>query len=730
MNIAHIALPVPLAKTFDYRIPNEMRTQIVPGVRVRVEFGKRKRSVGIVVSIDSHTEWDYAQLKPIETLLDREAIFPAALWKVLLWSSRYYHHPLGDVLFHALPVLLRQGKAAQVKTPLQWQLTSQGKNCDPASLKRAVKQQALLRLLQNQASHNSPENTSFDRQYYLKLAERGLVEEVPNAIPALSPDNEDLSASVILNQEQRIAIQMILSYLGQFQTCLLEGVTGSGKTEVYLSVIAAVLKEQQQALVLVPEISLTPQTLSRFKHRFTAPIEMLHSGLNNTDRLAVFLRARQGKTAIVIGTRSALFTPFKRLGCIVVDEEHDGSYKQQDGFRYHARDMAIVRAHQEGIPIVLGSATPSLESLHNAQMGKYRYLRLTRRAGNATFASQHIIDLKGLVLESGLSKPLLMRIREHLAKQQQVLLFLNRRGYAPVLICHECGWLATCKRCDKSYTYHQKQHKLSCHHCDSVKTVPGACAECGSVRLHTLGFGTEQVEIQLKKQFPDIPITRIDRDSTTQKGALESHLARLHQGHAHILIGTQILAKGHHFPHVTLVGILDVDSALFSSDFRATERLAQIYTQVAGRAGREHKRGEVILQTYHPEHPLLTLLLNQHYHAFANKALLERKATLLPPFSHQVLIRASDKNNIHAPAFLTRLYSWLKEHDSDPQLWLLKPIPAILPKKAGSYRWQLLLQHPDRTKLHQLAAHIQEHISQWPEAKHARWMMEIDPIEA
>lgn len=726
MKIAHVVFPIPLTTIFDYIIPGSVDAALSPGMRVQVEFGSHKFAIGIVVAADNNIQNADIELKTIQKILDKVTLFPPNLWKLLTWSASYYHHPLGEVLFHALPVLLRQGKAARIKSERHWQLTAPGRSYDPNNLKNSPKQQALLRCLQ---ADQNQKTSCFDRACYQNLADRGLVKEV--TLDTLWPISRTAVPSpIVLNQEQLKAIQTIQQYIGQFQVCLLEGVTGSGKTEVYLTVIDTILKQNLQALVLIPEISLTPQTLQRFKERYAVPIAMLHSGMTEKERLDVFLRSEMGQLSVIIGTRSALFTPFKHLGCIVVDEEHDPSYKQQEGFRYHARDMAVVRARFEQVPVILGSATPSLESLYHAQSGKYHHLKLTRRAGNATFASQHIIDLRGLVLTAGISKPLLMRMQEHLNKDQQVLLFLNRRGYAPILLCHTCAWIATCPRCNKAYTYHQKQNKLSCHHCEGQKTVPGHCPKCQSMHLHTTGVGTEQIEAKLTSLFPNIPVTRFDRDAITKKGALESQLALLQKPKAHILVGTQILAKGHHFPHVTLVGILDVDSALFSSDFRATERLAQVYTQVAGRAGREQKSGEVILQTYHPRHPLLSLLLNQNYHAFATKALYERKVTFLPPFTYHVLIRAADKNNQFANRFLQRLYEWIKQHYQDPKLCLLSPCPAILAKKSGFFRWQLLLQHSNRSTLHQLINAIQNVIDQWPERKRLRLAIEIDPLES
>ena len=507
--------------------------------------------------------------------------------------------------------------------------------------------------------------------------------------------------------------------------------TGSGKTEVYLSVLENILAQGRQALVLVPEIGLTPQTIASFRERFNAPVEVLHSGLNDSERLSVWLRARNGEAAIVIGTRSALFTPFSRLGVIIIDEEHDSSYNQQEGWRYHARDLAVFRAREEGIPIVMGTATPALETLHNVQMSKYRQLTLSKRAGNAKPTVQHLLDLKGLPLKVGLSQPLLKRMKTHLQADNQVILFLNRRGYAPALLCHECGWIAECQRCDHYYTLHQNHRQLRCHHCDSQRPVPQQCPKCGSTHLVSVGVGTEQLENELAPLFPDTPITRIDRDTTSRKGSLEQHLADVHQGGARILIGTQMLAKGHHFPDVTLVALLDVDGALFSADFRSAERFAQLYTQVSGRAGRAGKQGEVILQTHHPEHPLLQILLQQGYDAFAKQALAERKSVFLPPYTSHIIVRSEDHDNQQSALFLQQLRNLLEASPlKDDALWIMGPVPALQAKRSGRFRWQLLLQHPSRQLLQRLIKTSQPLINTLPQARKVKWTLDVDPIDS
>ncbi|MDF7679405.1 primosomal protein N' [Enterobacteriaceae bacterium ESL0689] len=730
MPIAQVALPVPLPQTFEYLIPDSMQVNV--GYRVRVPFGKQER-IGIVTAISEQSERPLNTLKPLSEVLDSEPVFSSAVWQLLLWAVDYYHHPVGDVLFHALPVLLRQGRAASM-APLQyWFITAQGEAIDINSLKRAPKQQQALAVLRQGKiwRHQVAEQALSDTVLHA-LRKKGLC-ELASAAPSVVDWRTQFAVcgeKLRLNSEQAIAVGAIHSAADHFSPWLLAGITGSGKTEVYLSVLENVLAQGRQALVMVPEIGLTPQTITRFRQRFHAPIEVLHSGLNDSERLAVWIKAKNGEAAIVIGTRSSLFTPFQDLGVIVIDEEHDSSYKQQDGWRYQARDLAVWRAHNEKIPIILGSATPALETLYNVHQGKYRQLKLTRRAGNATPARQQLLDLKGIPLQAGLSPALLARMRQHLQANNQVMLFLNRRGFAPALLCHDCGWIAECPRCDSYYTLHQAHQLLRCHHCDSQRPIPHQCPCCGSTHLLPVGMGTEQLEQVLAPLFPGVPLSRIDRDTTSRKGALEQYLADIHRGGARILIGTQMLAKGHHFPDVTLVALLDVDGALFSADFRATERFAQLYTQVSGRAGRAGKQGEVILQTHHPEHPLLQTLLNQGYDAFAHQALAERQAMRLPPWTSHILLRAEDHNNHQAPLFLQQLRQRLQTQLlTDDGLWIPGPVPAQAPKRGGRWRWQLLLQHPSRIRLQQIAGNLLALIHTLPEARKVKWSLDVDPTE-
>ena len=727
MNIVRVALAVPLPRFFDYLYPTDL-TPIVGG-RVLVPFGSQKR-VGIVVDLPASSDVAKEKLKPIIDVLDAESLFNSTTWDWLAWSANYYRAALGDVLFQALPVKLRNGESAVKNDRTFWRITDLGKQAlESGELKRAKKQIEALNLLLTQDLEKG--NNEISSAIWSALKGKDYVEEiiVPTEQKSWQQtlgDNPlvNLDNRLTLNKQQALAFSQLLFQEG-FNVWLLEGVTGSGKTEIYLQYIEEVLKKGKQVLVLVPEIGLTPQTVRRFQARFNVEIDVLHSNLNDTQRLNVWERARTGQSAIVIGTRSALFTQFSDLGLIILDEEHDGSFKQQDGWRYHARDLGIVLAQKLNIPILLGSATPSLESVNNVQNGKYHHLVLSKRAGNATALRQFVIDLKHQRIQNGLSEPLLQRMQEHLEKGNQVLLFLNRRGFAPVLLCHECGWIDECHHCEKPYTYHQHQRVLRCHHCGAQKTVPMQCGHCGSTHLVTTGLGTEQLEETLKARFPQYNIARIDRDSTARKGKLEGYLEDIQQGKSQILIGTQMLAKGHHFPNVTLVALVNVDNALFSLDFRAEERLAQLYVQVAGRSGRAEKQGEVVLQTHYPDHPLLTTLLEKGYQAFAEETLKLRHNMGLPPFSFQALFKAQCRHSEEAENALSQLASFFYEQKIEG-LQVLGPIPAPFSKKAGQYRWQLLLQHASRK---QLQAALSRYSPELIKSSQVRLILDVDPLD-
>jgi primosomal protein N' (replication factor Y) len=737
--ICRVALAIPLHKQFDYLIaehlcPQDLNSLI--GCRVLVPFGGGPRKqVGVITAIPIESDFAIDKLKKISQLLDQQPLLSTGLYKLLNWAAIYYQHPFGDVFQQAIPTLLRKGKSPTFKTQEYWRLSQS--DIDLQQLTRAKKQYQAAILLQPSAlTYEQLKSHGVSRTTLNSLQEKQLAvsyQQLPELSPTWTQNIQELQEKPHLSTEQAIAVTTVTQQLNQFKCYLLEGITGSGKTEVYLNILKAVLESGKQALIIVPEIGLTPQTIKRFQARFNVPIYLKHSALNEQQQLETWLHAQQGSAAIVIGTRSAIFSDFKNLGIIILDEEHDASFKQQDSFRYHARDFAIKRASQENIPILLGSATPAFESLNNALSGRYQHLFLTHRAGNAKPPRNDLINLTGLPLKSGLSPQLIELMKQHLAKNNQVILFLNRRGYAPVLMCHECGWLVKCHRCDAFYTYHKSANYLHCHHCMATHPVPHQCHDCGSTNLHSTGVGTEQLEETLTQLFPEHKTVRIDRDNTRKKDSFNEYLNDINSGKYKILLGTQMLAKGHHFPDVTLVALIDIDGALFSNDFRASEKLGQLFTQVAGRAGRAEKKGQVVLQTFHPEHHLLQELVNNGYGDFSRSALKERRMADLPPFSYQALIRAESLNATQAENFLTLCKQTLNQIAQNNQfsdrLLVLGPIAASMEKRAGKYRFQLLVQSAQRVLVTKTLNIALTHFEKIPEGKKVRWSIDVDPID-
>jgi len=725
-HIVQVAVPTPLRRAFDYLSP----VSLAPGARVRVPFGRREL-VGVVVGEVARSELPPGRLKTITQPLDAGAILPPPMLGLLRWAADYYHHPLGEVIHTALPVRLRQGRAPVVTGVKVWTLTREGRAVDPQTLKRAPAQKHVLEALAAAAEGLDAEQLAQVSQRStaaLKvLRSKGWVSSHSRDLQPVA--NGDLQSAPELNPDQKSAMTAILAGLNGFHPFLLHGVTGSGKTEVYLGVIEQVLAQGKQALVLVPEISLTPQLVGRFERRFRAPIAVLHSGLNEQERLSAWVRAGAGGAPIVLGTRSAVFTPLKNPGLIVVDEEHDASYKQQDGFRYSARDVAVMRASREKIPIVLGSATPSLESLKNARQGAYALIELPERTGSAVMPAVRLLDMRRLKPSEGLSLPLREALADRLKKGEQSILFLNRRGFSPVWMCFDCGWVAPCRRCDAQLTLHQKRQKLLCHHCGAEQEVAANCPSCRGENLHPLGEGTERVEGALQKFFPRARIERIDRDSTSRKGALEEKLRRVHEGEADILVGTQMLSKGHDFPNVTLVGILNADQGLYGTDFRSSERLFQLIMQVSGRAGRADKPGEVLIQTWHPDYPLFAALQRHDFHGFAEFALNERRETGYPPYSHLALLRAESPAPGAALEFLHEARALALSLSPGKDVQILAPAPAPMERRAGRYRAQLLVQSAQRIPLHEFLGQWVMQLAEAKFAKKTRWSLDVDPMD-
>jgi len=727
-----VAVPVPMRQLFTYQVPEEMQTPMIHiGERVAVSFGARQ-VIAIVISINDECDFDTRKVKPISKRLNDSFHLSYSLVNYLKLCANYYHHPIGDVFQQALPKLLRQVKKVDIQPPMVWQSVEITETVQKERLikieTKAPKQFGLYQLI---AKHHGISWAELRTLGYSKAQLNALITKELIAETKQKPckflwQDENLSEKnkQVLSTEQAIIVSVINQSLKQFSCHLIDGVTGSGKTEVYLQAMENVLANNQQVLVIVPEIGLTPQTLLRFEQRFNIPICLHHSNLNDTERLDTWLNAQQGSAAIIIGTRSAIFSPLHQLGMIIIDEEHDSSLKQQDSFRYHGRDMAILRARQLNIPIVLGSATPSFESLQNALSGKYQYHQLRKRAGKSNKAKITLIDVTKQQMEFGLSGTLKHEIKQTLARGEQALVFLNRRGYAPAINCQECHWLCDCQRCDKPYTFHQKQQLLICHHCGSQKRIPKQCPGCGSVRLAPVGQGTEQLEQRISDIFPNTSVVRIDRDSTRKKGELTKLLQEITDKKHQLLIGTQMLAKGHHFPDVTLVAVLDGDGALFSFDFRASEQMAQLLIQVAGRAGRASKPGKVLVQTNYPDHPLLQDLVNNGYQHFAKQALVERKQALLPPFSFQALFRAEANYPSYPEKFL-RVLTELNVINCQ----FAGPVPAAMEKKAGKFRYHLILQAKSRKELHLAILQLLEVIPNNEWQSKVRWSLDIDPID-
>jgi len=724
--ILRIAVPSPLYRSFDYLLPAGSSPQALQaGMRVRVPFGRRT-IIGVLLAVTTESPVATHKLKHALAVLDSIPVLDSDVLSMVEWASDYYHHPIGDALTAALPVLLRQGEPPEATGIPAWRLTAAGRTIDAATLARAPRQQAVMSTLHEHSPGLARSALDASAGVLRTLEEKGWIEAF-----SLEPATDSSMATAsphTLNPAQQHAVDAILERYGRFAPFLLDGVTGSGKTEVYLTLVEHALSRQQQALVLVPEIGLTPQLVDRFRQRFPVPLAVLHSGLSDRERLTAWQLARTGMAPVIIGTRSAIFTPLPRPGLIVVDEEHDASLKQQDGFRYSARDLAIWRARQLDIPVVLGSATPSLESLLNVEQKRYQRLDLPERTGIARPPGFSLIDIREQRLEDGLSAPLLKRMQEHLDANGQVLLFLNRRGFAPTLMCYGCDWVAECRRCDARMTWHQRDNRLHCHHCGSQRPVDRVCPSCQGTELHPVGQGTERVEQALAEHFPEFENIRIDRDTTRRKGELDRLLERARTGASRILLGTQMLAKGHHFPDVTLVGILDADHGLFSTDFRASERMAQLIVQVAGRAGRHERPGEVLIQTCHPEHPLLQLLITQGYPAFARAALAERNMAGMPPVTSMALLRAEAPAADTAMGFLAAIQERIGKIGL-PGIDVWGPVPATMERRAGRFRAQLLLQAKRRGDLQRLLSTLVRQLEQTREARQVRWSVDVDPVD-
>lgn len=728
--ILKVAVNVPLSRDFDYLPPASGPVPAV-GCRVLVPFGRRQQ-IGMVTAHANESVISAARIRRCSRVLDENAILSDPdLW-LIRFASDYYHHPIGEVVSAALPALLRQGKPLH-PTVERVAITDSGaqENIDTLA-QRAPRQAELLEALIDAGGDGLDAELLTDtlptwRRAAKRLGEKGLLsifevraEDFDERL--VSEQSPDLT----LNADQERALE-ILRASDQFGVFLLDGVTGSGKTEVYLQRVRNILEQGRQVLILVPEIGLTPQLVSRLTDRLGIEPALLHSGLSNNARLAAWRAARSGAARLVVGTRSAIFTPLNKPGLIIVDEEHDHSFKQQEGLRYSARDLAIARAKRLDIPVILGSATPTLEMLQHCRNGTYEHIILPARAGEAKPPVMRLIDTVRSPATDGISEPLAEAIQKHLHDGGQILLFLNRRGFAPTLICSNCGHIAGCDRCDSRLTVHARNRQLQCHHCGACRPLKEQCDECGET-VKPLGEGTERLEESLRTRFPDVAISRIDSDSTQQKGAMHEALESATLGHANILVGTQMLSKGHHFPNLTLVGIVNADQGLFGTDFRSAERMAQSIIQVAGRAGRESRPGEVLIQTAFPENEFWSTLIEGGYSQIADDALAEREITRWPPFTRLALLRSAAHQKADAHRFLDVARRHLAA-EANETLRILGPVDAPMARKAGRYRAQLLLQSSDRSTLHRALRILRPMLEADASARKVRWSIDVDPGE-
>mgnify|MGYP001764785729 CR=1 FL=1 len=717
---ARIALDVPLPRLFDYQAPGFSTDDV--GRRVEVPFGK-KILVGLVLEITDTPDCPEEKLKPLKAIDSTLPPLPSDVLDLFRFCASYYHYPIGQVALSALPTALRRWKFELPKPVVRYALTIAGQLALPDALPaRAVARHRLAaRLKTGSADSIELNHLCGDAprviQDWLEKGWAIIQEDAPAATAIVRPD---------LLKEQQAAVDAVKHDWGGFSAFLLHGITGSGKTEVYLRLVEETLSQGRQTLILVPEIGLTPQFTQRVAARFPeTSISVLHSGLAEGERLLRWKQAAAGKAGIVLGTRLSVFTPMPGLGLIIVDEEHDASFSQQEGLRYSARDLAVFRARQRNIPVVLGSATPSLESWHNAETGRYTRLTLPDRATGASLPETSLIDIRNQLLDEGLSQRAILSIGETLSRREQALVFINRRGYAPVLHCPVCAWVAPCPRCSARLTLHRPRHRLRCHHCGHEERIPAACPACGNPDIRAIGQGTQRVEEALERHFPSARIIRADRDSTRRKGSWDTMQASIHSGKADLIVGTQLIAKGHDFPNLTLVIALDADGALFSLDFRAEERLFAQLMQVAGRAGRADKPGSVLIQTSFPDHPLFSSLATHDFAGFAQAQLAMRKTGLLPPFSRQAVLRAEAHQLSAAMAWLARAREIIPE---SPDVEIFEPVPAPMLKKAGLERAQLWLQSTSRGSLQKA---LQEWVPQLHTLRAAgiRWHLDVDPVE-
>ncbi len=707
--VCQVAVPLPLPGSFDYLWP--FPTAPLPGMVVRVPFGQRELKAVVVAA--SAGSSDPSKLKSVLQFWPAPALDDHQL-ALAHWCTRYYHHPLGEVLATMLPPAWDSPAPAAT----EFLLSETGQAALTAKQVRGPKQRQAMELLAAKALTRSALNAaSISGAVLRSLISSGRVLE-----RQITPTMRQ-SPGPQLTEAQAHCVAQVRAKDG-FAAHLLQGVTGSGKTEVYLELMTEAAVAGRQTLVIVPEIGLTPQLEQRFRQRLGGTVALLHSGLSDSERSRGWHRAASGEALVVVGTRSAVFCPLPNAGLMVVDEEHDLSLKQHEGFRYSARDVAVQRARQLDVPILLGSATPSLESLNNAWIGRYQQLRLDHRPGAVSMPRVELVDSRGCGTGEALTTRASQALAQVLERGEQALVFLNRRGFAPTLLCDACGWVCECPRCDSRLTLHQAQAQLRCHHCGFSRRVPTACPQCQSTRLAALGLGTQRVEQSLAEAFPDATLWRVDRDSVRSRQRLLSLLADIGSGRSGIAVGTQMLAKGHDFPNVTLVVVVNIDHSLFSSDFRAGERAAQLLVQVAGRAGRAEKPGLVLVQTHQPDHPMFHRVLQAGYPAYAQDLMIERQAAQFPPAGCMALLRANAFKQSAVDAFVDAA---MGELSAPGAVEVMGPLPSPMQRRAGRHHMQVLLSASQRAPLHSLLDRWLPRVSGLPQARRVRWSIDIDP---
>jgi primosomal protein N' (replication factor Y) len=728
--VVQVALPLPVRQTFDYRLLPE-HAEVENGSRVQVPLHQRLVT-GVVMKTTITSTVPSQKLKSVSSVIDSEASLTSNLLKFLRWAADYYHHPIGEVVYAALPTAMRGSRDMQPRLPIRYSVTSAGKTALSTLSRHAKVQRQVLEALGKVGKVGLPHNTlKIQSATILKsLRARGWIDARHEARDFLFVGETKVAPN--LNRSQDRVTREIIADLSIYTPFLLQGVTGSGKTEIYLRAAASVVESGRQVVILVPEIALTPQLLARFRNGMSGNLAVMHSGLTDRERHITWWAARQGLVDVVIGTRSAVFIPLARPGLYIVDEEHDASYKQQEGFRYHARDLIVKRAHLDSVPVILGSATPSLESMENARRGRYRLLVLHERARGATMPDFQLLDLGRLPVYSGMTQPVLNALRLRLERNEQSIVYVNRRGFAPVLLCSACRWQARCYRCEVRLTLHRQSNRLLCHHCGYSQRLPENCPECGHMSLHAIGEGTQRIEEALRKELPSARILRVDSDNTTTAQRFAKDLARVRAGQIDILVGTQLLGKGHDFPSVTLVCILNADSGLYSIDFRAPERLYQQLTQVAGRAGRAERPGQVLVQTRYPHDISLFRLASHDFDGFVSAELDQRRLALCPPFSRFALLRAESAQPLSALNFVNSAADVGRRRlrrKKSQMVEILDPVPSPMERKAGRYRAQLLVRSQKQAELHDFLRTWLEDLEKLKEGRAFRWSLDVDPID-